>query len=102
VLKSGEWHIPFILKQEENLNLDVKKKISAARCARVSYSLFDGKKSDVESDLKLCERLSSSGHWSPFEHVAEALSKKERIGNFIGWKQYRKEFEFEGGGDYNA
>jgi hypothetical protein len=96
----GEWHLPFILDKEQNLDLETRKKMSAARCARVSYSLFDGKTSDISSDLKLCERLSSSGHWSPFEHVAQALDKEERIGNFIGWKQYRKEFDNESGGDY--
>jgi hypothetical protein len=102
ILKTGEWHLPFILDNEQPLDLETKKKISAARCARVSYSLFDGKKSDISSDLRLCEKLSSSGHWSPFEHSAEALKKKERIGNFIGWKQYRKEFKSESGGDYSA
>lgn len=99
-LQTGQWHFPFILEKEQTLDLDIKKKISAARCARVSYSLFDGKTSNIESDLRLCKKLSSSGHWSPFEHVAEALSREDRIGNFIGWKQYRKEFESESGGDY--
>lgn len=99
-LQIGQWHLPFILEKEQDLDLDTKKKISAARCARVSYSLFDGKTSDIDSDLKLCKKLSSSGHWSPFEHIAQALDKQERIGNFIGWKQYRKEFENENGGDY--
>jgi thymidylate synthase ThyX/S-adenosylhomocysteine hydrolase len=99
-LKADEWHLPFISKQEKYFNLNIRKKISAARCARVSYSLFDGKNSDVTSDLNLCDKLSSSGHWSPFEYVAQALDKIERIGNFIGWKQFRKEFEMESGGDY--
>lgn len=100
-LQTGDWHIPFILEKEKDLDIETKKKVSAARCARVSYSLFNGKTSDIDSDLRLCEKLSSSGHWSPFEHVAQALDKKERIGNLIGWKQYRKEFEMESGGDYN-
>lgn len=100
LLHSGDWHLPFIMENEAALDLEIKKKVSAARCARVSYSLFDGKTSDVESDLRLCEKLSSSGHWSPFEHVAKALDKKKREGNLIGWKQFRKEFENESGGDY--
>ncbi len=99
-LKVGEWHLPFIKDAENKLDVELKKKISAARCARVSYFLFDGKPSDVESDVKLCERLASSGHWSPFEHVAQALSENERVGNFVGWKQYRKEFDNESGGDF--
>lgn len=66
----------------------------------MSYALFDGKTSDISNDLKLCERLSSSGHWSPFEHPAQALNTKKRMGNLIGWKQFRKEFKNESGGDY--
>lgn len=29
---------------------------------------------------------------SPFEHAAEAMASSNRLGNFIGWKQYRKSF----------
>lgn len=97
ILKKGEWHLPFLLESEKSLDIKKKKDISAARCARVSYKLFDGKISDIESDLRLSKRLSSSHHWSPFEHVAEALSEDLRVGNFIGWKQYRKEFNGESG-----
>lgn len=92
-LKAGEWHIPFILSSEKGLSLDMQKKISAARCARVSYKLFDGETSNIESDLRLCDKLISLGHWSPFEHQAEALATVDRSGNFVGWKQFRKEFE---------
>lgn len=100
ILNTGEWHLPFIMDNEANLDIEVKKKISAARCARVSYSLFNGKVSDLESDIRLCEKLSSSGHWSPFEHVATPTKKLDRFGNFIAWMQFRKEFETENGGDY--
>lgn len=100
ILQSGDWHLPFVLEAERDIDLEIRKKISAARCARVSYALFDGKTSDIPSDLKLCDRLSSSGHWSPFEHVAQALDTKKRMGNLIGWKQFRKEFKNESGGDY--
>lgn len=99
-LQPNQWHLPFIKEDEMSLDIEIKKKISTARCARVSYALFDGKVSNIESDIKLCERLLSSGHWSPFEHPAQALSKNERSGNFVGWKQYRKEFTNENGGDY--
>ena len=99
-LKIGEWHTPFLKDDEKTLSLDIQKRVCTARCARVSYFLFDGKQSDVDSDIKLCERLLTSGHWSPFEHVAQATASLERSGNFVGWKQYRKEFEQESGGDY--
>lgn len=102
-----DWHIPYIQKDEESLPLDLKKKIGVARCARVSYLTHDGERS-VEKDLALYERLltgSGHGHWSPFEHVAEAtdmvetrynfVTKKYDLGpiwcgNFQGWIQYRK------------
>jgi thymidylate synthase ThyX len=112
-LKEGEWHIPFgdkidtgrlediIYKDipddfgythapnSEFINL--KLKISTARCARVSYLNFEGK-DDYTKDIELHDILKESGHWSPFEHCAQALAKSEQSGNFVGWKQYRKTF----------
>lgn len=102
VLKSGEWHLPFIKDDEESLDIELIKRISAARCARVSYFLFNGKLSDVESDKNICDRLISSGHWSPLEHIAQAMDNIQRSGNFVGWKQFRKEFQDENGGDYDS
>lgn len=101
ILKTGEWHLPFIRMEENYIELELKKQVSSARCARVSYFLFNGKLSDIESDKKICDRLVASGHWSPLEHVAQATEILERSGNFVGWKQFRKEFENESGGDYN-
>jgi len=87
------WHIPYIQEDEKDLVLDIKKKVSVARCARVSYLTHDGKR-NIEKDLVLHERLltgSGHGHWSPFEHVAMAARNPTyRSGNFVGWKQYRK------------
>jgi hypothetical protein len=154
LLKVGEWHLPYWNEEEDGFrlneliartNLEIgdtkyeqrylgyKKKISVARCARVSYLTHDNKR-DIEKDLELFERLKTSGHWSPFEHVATPYyleniyldvqlkrqdglllddrlkegfewSKKKQVvspkyldlrsGNFIGWKQFRKEFQDE-------
>jgi thymidylate synthase ThyX len=119
LLKAGEWHIPFGNKMEEErlkpLTLDkygslflesqkykhaiqeFKVKIATARCARVSYLNFEGK-DDYEADLKLHNRLKTSGHWSPFEHCAMAPHDNEErqwYGNFHGWVQYRKMFSEE-------
>lgn len=137
-LKQGEWHLPFISDEDyklieqyikdkrflipqelgarNNLIIGFLKKVSVARCARVSYLTHDGKR-DIEKDLELFEKLRTSGHWSPFEHVATPSFVKAfngeskytlcqhdeqvgnyfniRNGNFIGWKQYRKEFQDE-------
>lgn len=102
-----QWHIPYIQDSEQDLDLDLKKKMGVARCARVSYLTHDGTRS-IEKDLILYDRLltgSGHGHWSPFEHVAEATDMTEerynfatkefeikpiQCGNFQGWIQYRK------------
>lgn len=113
----GEWHLPLINGDDWNLvkssakiqdlmsKFDEKhhahfietelKKISVGRCARVSYLTHEGKR-DIQADIDLHDRLVTSGHWSPFEHVAQAYPNCNDS-NFIGWKQYRKEFEGESG-----
>jgi len=101
------WHIPYIQEDEQSLDLEVRKRVGVARCARVSYLTHDGVRS-IDKDIELYERLitgGSSGHWSPFEHVAKATAWTERrknfadgtnseepiwCGNFQGWIQYRK------------
>lgn len=103
ILKHSEWHLPFINEEEKmKFSLDELKKISTARCARVSYKLYDGKDSNLLKDVELCEKLISGGHWSPFEHIATPEEHGERISNFIGWKQYRKEFSYEDGTNYTG
>jgi thymidylate synthase ThyX len=101
---NGEWHVPFVDQDDVNESVSrayqpingvsLLRKISVARCARVSYLNHEGKKS-VDDDLKLFERLRMSGHWSAFEHVARAESTPVSSGNFAGWTQYRKMFEEE-------
>lgn len=49
-------------------DLRILTRISAARCARVSYLNHDGSKPDILKDLALAKRLISSGHMTPFEH----------------------------------
>lgn len=89
--------------------MDRWKRISAGRCARVSYLTHDGKR-DIQADIDLCERLRISGHMSPLEHVARPMTEFEQqqkywststigespfLGNFRGWFQFRKEFKHE-------
>ncbi len=134
-LKEGEWHIPFgdnfdedrikkiVIDTDERCVHFTKEtwdeiipeyqiKIATARCARVSYLNFEGK-DDYNADIKLFNILSTSGHWSPFEHCARAMdikeynswSEKDKIyynekekgwsGNFRGFVQYRKMFQGE-------
>lgn len=106
LLKVGEWHLPLIQPEEYDGVFEFSeeaRKISAARCARVSYLTHDGRR-DLEADFTLYERLVGGGHMSPLEHVATPHwyqpepgdfgdvfpPQGEWSGNFHGWKQFRK------------
>ena len=99
-LSQGDWHLPYVdLVTETFAQPSDAMKISAARCARVSYYARNGKPSDHLKDLNLFERLQSSDpmHASPMEHQATPrVSSKTRqlCGNFTGWYQFRKFLEF--------
>lgn len=103
-LKAGEWHLPYSLPDEALLPLTDRKGYSTARCARVSFKPFDPEMKEPaqwrSEDSRLYRQLQDGagdglGHWSPFEHTAEALATLERSGNFTGFKQHRKEFPTE-------
>lgn len=138
-LLEGEWHLPYInkidrsevwdwlAKNQNTYSWDIKEfdhrfidgfltyyliKVSVARCARVSYLSHDGKKTSVDEDIKLYDRLLASVplHASPAEHQAtsndyidvviddqheEVLAHPELQGNLIGAVQYRKLLEGE-------
>lgn len=130
-LEPGEWHIPYIDDEtQEELHhiairkfpgsidnkeaiddssewiMDSYKKISAARCARLSYLSFTtNKRSTIQEDLELYSKLVGGEiiHASPLEHQAtpdeiwdipaENILWKhpEQSGNLgPGWRQYRK------------
>jgi len=123
-LNYGEWHLPLVQRTEDmhalfdaglaqvdnadSLIDELLVKISVARCARVSYLTHDGKR-DIQADLNLYDKLLTSGHLSPFEHVARPVkvfagpdvnddayrvvfdgAHNPWCGNFRGWVQYRK------------
>lgn len=64
-------------------------KISAARCARVSYNNHDGSKPDIEKDLKLYGHLYDSKHMSPMEHACIRDEDHRKNANLTGWKSLR-------------
>lgn len=106
-VRPGDWHLPYVDGEgdPEAFDLERCKKISTARCARVSYLTHEGKR-DIQADIELHDRLAATAsmgadpmHASPFEHPAMAVGRRERIGNFEGWKQYRKFFANEAGPD---
>lgn len=88
----GQWHLPLVQDDERSLPIEQQKKVSAARCARVSYLTHDGKR-DVAKDIELCERLWRDRHLSPFEHVATPSADADFHANFRGWLQMRRELE---------
>ncbi len=102
----GEWHLPYITEAERNDgffktlgNASLLRKISAARCCRVSYLKHDGTTPNIKEDLALFERLAGSVpiHASPLEHQATPdISVEEHNplwGNLKGWVQFRKIWE---------
>ena len=128
LLRDGEWHLPYVTAADLNafgpiqtylrggpdgmrvwndeMLWDVARKVSAARCCRVSYLKHDGSASSIEEDIALCDRLAGSRpiHASPFEHQAtpdrrvdddghQCWLMPENHGNLRGWIQNRKLIE---------
>ena len=125
-IQVGQWHLPYITEDDwinahayakvgritrdepgYREKLDIVRKISVARCARVSYKAFDGNVAPIEKDLELYEQLlvSQPLHASPAEHqatpdqmideqrgdiISERWEHPDLHGNFNGWKQFRK------------
>lgn len=87
------WYIESLDSETPNDYCGRVVKVATARCARVSYLCHSGIK-NYEEDIRLHDQLATSGHYSPFEHVARALSngearRGEDTANFKGWRQYR-------------
>ncbi len=96
-LQTDEWHIPFgddidTIKLDSVFKvgkgpmnrLEAKIQIATAMCARVSYTVVgeESKEPNYENDIKLHDKLLESGHFSPFEHCAKAMSDTE-YSNFV-------------------
>lgn len=113
-LSDLEWHLPYITEDDFNraelfrtqsgsqfTTMDFLQRMSAARCARVSYNNFKGEVPKVASDLALYDKLviNQPVHASPTEHQASPdilLGKNkgwrypQKHGNLVGWQQFRK------------
>lgn len=101
--RMGQWHLPYISfedwvtamrmpKDDDMVAGEIVRRVSVARCARVSYKTHDGKPTKLEDDLALFDKLivAEPLHASPAEHQAvpaEAPDAASR--NFRGWVQYR-------------
>lgn len=96
----GDWHLPFGDRMDPEWTLATRLAVATARCARISYLTFDNVIDPVK-DAELHNNLSAAGHWSPFEHPAQAHASPYGRSNFdtgrrlSGWTQYRKMFEKE-------
>lgn len=122
----GEWHLPYITDEDWDAaysyckigrltrdeppykeKLEIVRKVSVARCARVSYKAFDGTVAPIEKEIELFDKLlvSQPLHASPAEHQAtpdvmgrfpthtspnHGWQQPHLHGNFRGWCQYRK------------
>ena len=82
LLMPDSWHLPYV-SEEENLATDVACKVSAARCARVSYLTHDQQKPSIEKDLELFDRLAGSRPMHCFSSDTEVLTKR----GFIAWPE---------------
>lgn len=108
-LKEDEWHLPYIgaadrqdkFVLEQGIDSITKLKlISAARCARISYTTIDHNYASVPQDYKLGYQLVNQYplHASPLEHQAtpDPFNRSRHMwGNFHGWIQHRKQYTSE-------
>lgn len=110
LLQPGEWHLPYVTDEDRSRHLDIQtgyhdmdtlKRLSVSRCAKISYTAFDGTIETVEKELARYSRLMESQpcHSSPSEHQAtpDQVLELEGIwenmkewGNLRGWRQLRK------------
>ena len=126
-LHANAWHLPLIDTEDDRMfvqqlpsgtnYITTMIRVSVARCARVSYLTHDGKR-DLQADLDLYDRLASSGHLSPLEHVARPMTSDDAqkillnqmtpvdgfldvnvnevfSGNFRAWVSHRKSVKNE-------
>jgi thymidylate synthase ThyX len=97
----GEWHLPGIEEEDRKRHpLELLLKVATAKAARTTFTKFDGSLT-IEDAINLHDRMASMGHWSPFEHCAQAepgwpeAGRPVDQGNYYGWTPYRKQFRNE-------
>lgn len=108
-LDEGDWHLPYITRDDRleaasrfsrvSAQLAWLRKISAARCARISYAPFNGD-SSYDAELRRYQLLTAEArlHASPMEHQATPdlvfsngdWARPELHGNLTGFIQARK------------
>ena len=110
----GDWHLPYVeqdtevepirqylIATESALDpIDIMRRLSVVRCARVSYAPHTGGESAIGRDMNRYWELVNAKpvHASPAEHQATpdrrhpggVWGRPELHGNFTGWCQFRK------------
>lgn len=94
-LEWGQWHLPYVDINDDYMD-PLLPMVSAARCARVSY-VRQNEKRDNQVDADMAIKLKNSGHWSPFEHPAQAVENCPDSNFCGGWAQLRKFYPEESG-----
>lgn len=98
-LSDNEWHLPYIdaeTAMQCDDDIDVLRRISAARCASVSYKTVDGKPMTVDKALQIYDKLAGGDpiHASPFEHIARPDPNGGKgCRNFTNWHQWRADID---------
>ena len=96
-----EWHTPYVEIDHQHMCMNAHDeerilRISAARCASVSYKTVDGNPMTVDKALSIYDKLAGSEpiHASPFEHIARPdPSNGKGCRNFNKWNQWRSDLE---------
>jgi len=117
LVPAGEWHLPYVTGYDVGAFAFAWKEedlvaMSAGRCAAVSYLDQENQLDPVGDVKRAWERLIPAGHMSPTEHPAMSLTRSQwqalaraqanewierriPVGNFWGWRQWRKTIENE-------
>lgn len=104
-LKAGEWHLPMLPKEAENLSLQEQLNWCVGIHANTSYTVVgDGKKITLEHSTKIHDKCKEEHHSSVFEHCCQVPTQEEYnnsfkgqekgwFRNYKGFKSYRQVIE---------
>lgn len=75
-----EAHLPYVTEEEQASQTALTQaNLSAARCARLSYTPFGEPTINTVLDLELAEKLKNMGHRSPHEHQVFSIAKSVEV-----------------------
>lgn len=82
----GPYHLPYVQATTHDFPSDAMR-VSAARCARVSFRPFDGT-SSFGVDRELGVKLAAQGHWGPFDHPGRFVGGSKTEARFMRAREY--------------